>query len=329
MTADAAGSLAVSDAGYTRRRKGKRFIYLTADGRPVRSAATIRRLEALALPPAYTDVWFARDAAAPLQATGIDARGRKQYRYHSEFRALREQEKFAQCVCFANALPKIRKTVSEALIRRDLSKDRVIAAVVRLLDTGSLRVGNTAYARENRSFGATTLQNRHAKVQGGRVQLDYVGKSGRRHRIGLEDARLVSIVRRCLDVPGQQLFQYKGEDEAFHPVSSGDVNQWLCSVTGEHFTAKHFRTWAASVLAFEALVAAKGDTRLKPVLALVAERLGNTPAVSRKSYVHPLVIKAIIEPPEGMDWRLPRASKYLSGAERGLAQFLAQGRIID
>ncbi len=311
-----------ADPGYTRRRKGQGFIYLTSDGRPLRSAATIRRLDALALPPAYADAWYARDPQAHLQATGIDARGRKQYRYHPDFRASREDEKFARCSGFAEALPAIRKAVEKEMVRRTLSKERVVAAIVRLLDVGSIRVGNTAYARENRSFGATTLRNRHAKVQGKRVRLDYVGKSGKRQTIGLQDARLASIVRRCLDAPGQQLFQYESEDGGFHPVNSGDVNQWLCTVTGEHFTAKHFRTWTASVIAFEALVEAQGRTPLKPVMERVAARLGNTPAISRKSYVHPLVVEAISDPPDDMVWRLPRASKYLTPAERGLTLFL-------
>lgn len=310
------------EAGYTRRRKGKGFVYLTQDGRTVKSPATIRRLESLALPPAYTDAWYARDARAHLQATGIDARGRKQYRYHPEFRLSRDDEKFGRCGSFGAALPKIRKAVERDMALRDLSKARVVAAVVRLLDVGAIRVGNTAYAKANRSFGATTLRNRHAEVKGARIRLDYVGKSGRRHRIGLEDARLARIVRKCLDLPGQTLFQYEGADGALHPVGSADVNDWIRDATGEHFTAKHFRTWAASVIAFEALALAEGKTKLKPVLELVAEKLGNTPAIARKSYIHPMVIEAITDPPEDAAWALPRATKWLSGAERGLMMFL-------
>lgn len=308
--------------GYTRRRKGKRFVYLTAAGRSVRSAATIRRLDSLALPPAYTDAWYARDPRAHLQATGVDARGRKQYRYHPDFRASREDEKFARCAEFGHVLPKIRRAVDAELTRRTLSKNRVVAAVVRLLDLGCIRVGNSAYARDNRSYGATTLRNRHADVKGRTVHLDYVGKSGRRHRIGIEDGRLAGLVRKCLDMPGQHLFQYEGSDGALHPVGSGDVNQWISTVTGEHFTAKHFRTWAASVIAFEYLVEAQGRTPLKPVLQRVADRLGNTPAISRKSYIHPLVIEAIISPRDNKPWSLPRATKHLSAGERGLIRFL-------
>lgn len=315
--------------GYSRRRRGKGFVYLTADGRPVRSAATIRRLDALALPPAYTDAWFSRDPSAHLQATGIDARGRKQYRYHPDFRAAREDEKFARCADFGRALPRIRKAVDAGLARRDLSKDRIIAAVVRLLDVGSIRVGNAAYVRENRSFGATTLRNRHADVKGRRIRLDYVGKSGRRHVIGIEDARLARIVRKCRDMPGQHLFQYEDADGLCHPIGSADVNQWLCEVSGAHYSAKHFRTWTASVIAFEALVQSHGKTPLKPVMETVAARLGNTPAISRKSYVHPLVIEAITDPPETEKWGLPRATRYLSAAERGFLQFLDQNRADD
>ncbi len=309
------------EPGYTRRRRGKGWQYLTATGRPVRSAAVIARLEALALPPAYSDAWYARDAEAHLQATGIDADGRKQYRYHPEFRAAREDDKFAQCADFGAALPAIRRAVERDLARRDLANARVVAAVVRLLDRGQVRVGNAAYARRNKSFGATTLRSRHARVTAQRVLLDYVGKSGIRHRIGIADARLARVVRRCRDLPGQELFQYCGADGELHPVSSHDVNDWLREHGGNGFSAKHFRTWGASVIAYEALARARGETRLGPLLTEVAERLGNTPAVARKSYVHPRVIEAALDPPP-RDWRLPRATRWLSRGERGLLEFL-------
>ena len=315
------------EPGYTRRRRGKGWQYLTATGRPVRSEAVIARLEAVALPPAYRDAWYARDAAAHLQATGIDARGRKQYRYHPQFRAAREDDKFASCAAFGAALPAIRRAVERDLARRDLAKARVVAAVVRLLDRGKVRVGNTQYARSNKSFGATTLLGRHARVSSARVLLDYVGKGGIRHRIGIADARLARVVRRCQDLPGQELFQYFGADDALHPVSSEDVNDWLRENDGlndeDGFSAKHFRTWGASVIAFEALARAKGRTRLKPLLAEVAGQLGNTPAVARKSYVHPRIIEAVLDPPE-RDWRLPRATRWLSRGERGLIAFLGE-----
>lgn len=312
-----------TEPGYTRRRKGEGWEYLTPEGRVLRSPRLIARLDAIALPPAYTDAWYARDATAHLQATGYDARGRKQYRYHPAFRSQREDEKFGRCMDFGTILPRIRKAVERDLARRDLSRERVVAAVVRLLELGKVRVGNESYARTNRSYGATTLRNRHVKVAGARVRLDYVGKSGIRHRIGLEDARLARLVRRCQDLPGQMLFQYEGADGEAHPVTSGDVNDWLRANGAEGFTAKHFRTWGASALAFGLLAQAGGRTKLKPLLVEVSARLGNTPAVARKSYIHPAVIEAAIDPPD-RDWRLPRATRWLSPSERGLIAFLTE-----
>lgn len=312
-----------TEPGYTRRCKGEGWEYLTPEGRVLRSPRLIARLNAIALPPAYTDAWFARDANAHLQATGYDARGRKQYRYHPAFRSKREDEKFGRCMDFGGILPRIRKAVERDLARRDLSRERIVAAVVRLLDLGKVRVGNESYARSNKSYGATTLRGRHVRVAGARVRLDYVGKSGIRHRIGLEDARLARVVRRCQDLPGQVLFQYQDADGATHPVTSGDVNEWLRANGAEGFTAKHFRTFGASALAFGLLAQAGGRTRLKPLLTEVSARLGNTPAVARKSYIHPAVIEAALDPPE-RDWRLPRANRWLSPAERGLIAFLTE-----
>ena len=309
-----------SEPGYTRRRKGKTWQYLTPDGRVLRSARTIARLNAIALPPAYTDAWFARDAQAHLQATGIDARGRKQYRYHPEFRAQCEEAKFTGCLAFGAALPRIRTAVDRDLRRRDLSRDRVIAAVIRLLDMGKVRVGNRAYARHNRSFGATTLRNRHVTIAGARIELDYVGKSGIRHRIAIEDRRLARIIKRCRDEPGQELFQYRDHDQ-LRAVTSGDVNDWLRRNAG-NFTAKNFRTWGASTIAFGMLAQAHGQMRITPLLEEVAQRLGNTPAVARKSYVHPALIAATHHPPEGYAWRLPAPSRWHSAEERGLLAFL-------
>lgn len=311
-----------TEPGYTRRRKGEGWEYLTPKGRVLRSPSLIARLDAIALPPAYTDAWYARDAGAHLRATGYDARGRKQYRYHPAFRTRREDEKFGRCMEFGAILPRIRKAVERDLARGDLARERIVAAVVRLLDLGKVRVGNENYARSNKSYGATTLRNRHVRVTGARVRLDYVGKSGIRHRIGLEDARLARVVRRCQDLPGQMLFQYQDGQGDSHPVTSGDVNDWLRANGAKGFTAKHFRTWGASALAFGLLAKAGGKTKLKPLLTEVSARLGNTPAVARKSYIHPAVIEAVLDPPE-RDWRLPRATRWLSPAERGLIAFLA------
>ncbi len=309
------------EPGYTRRKSGKGWVYLTSTGKRVSAAPLIARLNSLALPPAYTDAWYARDARAHLQATGIDAAGRKQYRYHPEFRAAREDAKYGRCGEFGEALAKIRKAVERDLARRDLSKDRVVAAVVRMLDIGKVRVGNEAYAQANKSFGATTLRNRHAKVAGEKVILDYVGKSGKRHRLAMTDRRLAALVKRTQDLPGQSLFQYENGDGSLHPVSSSDVNDWLREHGVGDFTAKHFRTWGASAIAYEALANASGAAKLKPILAEVAEKLGNTPAIARKSYVHPEIIDAVLDPP-AWDWTLPRATQWLSRPERGLMAFL-------
>lgn len=307
--------------GYTRRRHGKRWDYFTTAGKAVRAPATIARLEAIALPPAYRQAWYARDPRAHLQATGIDARGRKQYRYHPAFRALREAAKFAQIIAFGRALPRLRAAVETALGEPGLTKTTVIAAVVRLLDRGRVRIGNSGYARANGTFGATTLQGRHAKVQGRKIMLDYVGKSGIAHSIALEDAKLAQVLRRCQDQPGQPLFQYRGEDDTLCPVTSDDVNAWLREQTGASFTAKDFRTWGASTIAFGVLAAGGGQARLKDVLEAVARQLGNTPPVARRSYIHPLLIEAALDPPD-FDWHLPPPSRWLTPAERGLLGFL-------
>lgn len=310
-----------SEPGYTRRRRGKGWQYLGANGKPIGSPALIRRLDALALPPAYSDAWYSRDPRAHILATGIDARGRKQYRYHPEFTARRDEAKYDGCALFGETLPKLRAQVERDLRRRDLSRERVVAAIVRLLDLGKVRVGNESYARSNKSFGATTLRNRHAIVGPRTVKLDYVGKSGKEHRITLTDRRLATLVRRCQDLPGQSLFQYLDAEGTRHQVTSQDVNDYLRRNGSDAFTAKHFRTWGASVIAYAALARAKGRIRLKPMLAEVAEKLGNTPAIARKSYVHPAILDAALDPVD-MDWRLPRKTRWLSGEERGFLAFV-------
>lgn len=310
----------LSEPGYTRRRRGTGWQYLKPSGSPIVSARLIERLNRLALPPAYEQAWFATDPAAHIQATGIDARGRKQYRYHPDFRARRDLAKYDGCEGFGAALPKLRERVEADLRRTNLDKDRVVAAIVRLLDIGHVRVGNESYAKANKSFGATTLRNRHAQAGREKVMLEYVGKSGKTHAISIADRRLARVVRRCQEVPGQLLFQYVDAEGQRHPVSSQDVNDYLRTHMGV-FTAKHFRTWGASVIAFGALARAKGRIRLKEMLEEVAEKLGNTPAIARKSYVHPAIIDAVLEPIEG-DWSLPRAARRLSREERGFLAFL-------
>ena len=314
------------EPGFTRRRRGRGWQYLTWNGKPVRSPAIIARLEAVALPPAYAQACYARHADAYLQATGVDAAGRRQYRYHPAFRQSREEAKFAACPRFGLALPAIRAAVERDLALPGVPRERIVAAVVRLLDVAQLRIGNRSYAKANRSHGATTLRNRHARVKGSRIWLDYVGKAGVRHRIHVEDARLARLVRRCQDEPGQTLFQYHDAAGGRHPVTSDDVNAWLKRHGGECFSAKDFRTWGGSVIAYGVLARSGGQVTLKTMLGEVAQRLGNTPAVARRSYVHPALIEAALAR-EPQAWPLPRATRWLSPEERGLLAFLeAQGR---
>jgi DNA topoisomerase I len=309
--------------GYTRVPLRDGFAYTGLTGRRVRAPHIVTRLDGIALPPAYVDAWYCTDARGHIQATGVDARGRRQYRYHPDFRAMAEDGKFAATADFGRALPAIRAAVEAALAKRDLSRDRVIAGVVRLLDSGAIRVGNMAYAQANKSFGATTLRNCHAAVARDTLRLEFMGKSGKAHSITLQDRRLARVVRDCLDLPGQNLFQYVDDGGVRHVIDSGDVNAWLRDHGGD-YTAKSFRTWHASVLAFDAMVAANGAARLKPVLELVAQRLGNTPAIARKSYVHPRLIAVLTGAAEWQDrWaKLPRATRFLSRSERGLVAFL-------
>ena len=312
--------------GITRQRAGHGWAYFLPSGERIKDRDEIDRLNAIALPPAYVDAWYCPYANGHVQATGVDARGRKQYRYHPDFRAQQEADKYERCADFGRALPRLRARVKADLAGRKLARDTVIAAVVRLLDLGHIRVGNEAYAKENKSFGATTLRNRHARVRGARLQLEYVGKSGKKQRLTIEDRRLAGIVRRTQDLPGQHLFEYLDADGTHHPVTSEDVNAYIREATGGDFTAKHFRTWGASLLAFEhILVASKhGKVNLKPMLEAVAAALGNTPAISRKSYIHPALIALCRNGDTGelCALRMPRATQYLSAHERALVGFL-------
>jgi DNA topoisomerase-1 len=312
--------------GITRKRAGHGWAYFRPSGERIADREEIDRLNAIALPPAYTNAWFSPFANCHIQATGIDARGRKQYRYHPDFRAQQEADKYERCAAFGRALPRLRARVEADLAGRKLARDTVIAAVVRLLDLGHIRVGNEAYAKSNKSFGATTLRNRHARVKGPKLRLEYVGKSGKKQRLAIDDRRLARIVRRTQDLPGQHLFEYLDEAGAPHPVTSEDVNDYIRTATGTDFTAKHFRTWGASLLAFEHILdtAEGGRISLKPMLEAVASALGNTPAISRKSYIHPALIEICRS--ENADdlcaLKLPRATRHLTGRERGLIGFL-------
>ena len=314
-----------SGPGITRRKMSHGWGYYDPNGKRITNRDEIDRLNAVALPPAYTDAWFCAKDCGHLLATGIDARGRKQYRYNPEFRVRQEAEKFDGCAEFGRLLPKVRKRVAKDLARRALSRERVVASVVRLLDLGAIRVGNESYAKANNSFGATTLRQRHAKVSGDKLKLRFKAKSGQLREATISDGRLASLVRRMQDLPGQHLFQYINGDGEAHPVGSHDVNTYLCEAMGEHFTAKNFRTWHASVLALRLLAEAERPLTLKELTAEVGAHLGNTPAMARRSYIHPAVI-ALVD--RQQKWRarlkLPRESKWLDRYERALIRLLAK-----
>ena len=313
-----------SEPGITRRRRGKHWQYFAPDGGRIADKADVARLNKLGVPPAYRKVWFSPDPAGHLQAVGYDAKGRKQYRYHEDFRSEREGHKYDRCSSFGAALPKLRAVVDADIAARGLGRDKVLAAIIRLLDHGYVRVGNDVYAEENQSYGATTLLNEHSQVRGDRVKLEYRGKSGKVQKVVVTDAALAKIVRRCHDLPGQALFQYVGDDGEPHRIGSSEVNAYIQDAMGDEFSAKHFRTWGASVIAFETIVKAQTPPTLKAVLEPVAEALGNTPAISRKSYVHPRLIALVNEGQafELAGTPLPRATKWLTGVERGLIGLL-------
>jgi DNA topoisomerase-1 len=332
MTSRAPQLIYVDDdlPGITRRRVGKGWAYYDPEGALIRDSTERTRLNAIALPPAYVDAWFCPAGNGHILATGVDAKGRKQYRYHPDFRAARESEKFTGCLAFGKLLPLVRKRVEADLATRGLTRERAIASVVRLLDLGALRVGNKGYAKANNSFGATTLRNRHAKVTGSTLKLRFRAKSGVLREVTLSDRALSRCVRAMQDLPGQHLFQWLDDDGTPHEVSSACVNDYLCETMGEHFTAKNFRTWHASVLGFALLAKAREKLTLKTVLADVASHLGNTPAVTRRSYIHPSVLALV----DGQDeWRpslrLPRATAWLSREERGLIALLEGGPGVD
>ena len=312
--------------GITRKRIGRAWGYFNAQGKRITDREEIDRLNAVGLPPAYEQAWFCPHANGHIQAIGVDARGRRQYRYHADFRAAQEAGKFEGCLEFGKALPKIRRQVDKDLRRKELDKRRVVAAIVRLLDDEKVRVGNRQYARDNKSYGATTLMGRHVRRKNGRLMMRFTGKHGIVHEVTVTDANLKRIVTKCEDLPGQHLFQYLNGDGEPKAVTSSDVNAYIREATGSDFTAKRFRTWGASVIFFEQLLEKAESKRvsLKTVLEPVAEALGNTIAMSRKSYVHPCLIDALQDNPEdplrGME--RPRARRRLSSAETGFLKFL-------
>lgn len=320
-----AGLRYVNDAAPGIRRNGRRnFSYTAPGGRRV-GAAALARIRALAIPPAWTDVWICPSADGHIQASGRDARGRKQYRYHACWRAARDGDKYHHLADFITALPRIRRAVASDLARAGLPREKVLAAVVRLLEATFIRVGNDEYARHNGSYGLTTLRDRHVRFNGGTLRMDFRGKSGREHHIELTDARLARILRRCRDLPGYELFQYLDESGKRHAVHSHDVNDYLRAAGGGDYTAKDFRTWGGTLLAACALhvcgpapSAAAGRRSVAAAITTVAARLGNTPAVCRKSYVHPGVVDAFL------DGRLARSGLQGLAALEGAAD----GRVL-
>ncbi len=339
MPSQSRGKAAASDTGLvhvddsvpgiTRRRAGKGFTYFTANGRRLRDARTLERIRALAIPPAYTQVWICTKANGHLQATGRDARGRKQYRYHARWQALRDGDKFDRIIAFGQALPRLRRRLRRDLKLRGLPQDKVRAVVVALMADSLARVGNDAYARENRSYGLTTLRGRHLEwLRGGRARLKYRGKSGKTQEIEVDDKRLAKLVRACDELPGQQLFQYRDDDDTIRPVDSADINDYLHDAMDGTFTAKDFRTWGGTLRAFRAFAdterpegaSERALARLeKSVVAQVAQALGNTVAVCRKSYIDPAVSSG------WRDGTLSKAASKAIGArqwEQALLSFL-------
>jgi DNA topoisomerase I len=316
------------DRGIRRWRHGKGFVYVDATGKRVRDAATLRRIRDLVVPPAWTDVWICSNERGHLQATGRDTKGRKQYRYHTEWRSVRDETKFERMIEFGEVLPRIRARVEADLARAGLPREKVLATVVRLLDVTLIRVGNDEYAKKNRSYGLTTLREDHVDVRGARIRFHFRGKAGKKHFIEVEDPKLARIVRRCQDIPGHELFHYVDEDGQPRVVESGDVNEYLRDISGCDFTAKDFRTWAGTVLAASALsrcadFSSEREAKRLVVGAIrsVAERLGNTPAVCRKSYIHPVVVESFIYP--AREVRVRRKIRHASGLHVGEAEVLA------
>jgi DNA topoisomerase-1 len=288
--------------GIRRRRSGNGFVYTDSNGRPIRDRETLARIASLVIPPAWTDVWICPNPAGHIQAVGRDARGRKQYRYHPRWREVRDQTKYEKMVAFAHALPRIRKRVTRDLRRPGLPREKVLAAVVRLLETTLIRVGNDEYAKSNGHFGLTTLHDKHVSFRHGSIHFEFAGKSGVEHAIDLHDPRLAKIVRQCRDIPGHELFQYVDDDGNRHKIDSTDVNEYLHEIAGEEFTAKDFRTWAGTVLAamalrefekFDSQAACKRN--IVTAVEAVAEKLGNTKAVCRKCYIHPAVLDSYMD----------------------------------
>ncbi len=313
--------------GLSRRLWRGRFIYLGPDGERVRDTDTLARIAALVIPPAYTDVWICLDPQGHLQATGRDARGRKQYRYHSEWRTLRDEHKYGRMLAFAQALPRLRQHLDQHLARPGMDREKVMALVVSLLDNTLIRIGNRQYLRDNQSYGLTTLRNRHVEVRGSTIRFQFRGKRGVEHSITVRDRRLAQLLKRCMELPGQELFQYLDEDGQRHRIGSSDINLFLQQLTGADFTAKDYRTWGGSALALSLLrplawqPEAEARRQVAAIVREVATRLGNTPAVCRRCYIHPALLEHFHL---GRLAELPRvrARKGLEQEEVALLRFL-------
>jgi DNA topoisomerase-1 len=302
--AEDAGLRYVSDEqpGFSRQRKGEEFEYFDTKGKLIRDEQRLLRIKRLAIPPAWSDVWICPSPNGHIQATGRDARRRKQYRYHERWREIRDENKYDRLVNFGKALPKIRRRLEKDLARSGLPREKVLATIVQLLERSFIRVGNEEYARENKSFGLTTMQDRHVDVKGSKLRFRFRGKSGREHEVDVTDRRLARIVLKLQDLPGQSLFQYLDDERNVRDITSQDVNEYLRKITGEDFTAKDFRTWAGTVLAAIALRAAgefetkkQAKANIKNAIGAVAKILGNTPAICRQCYIHPIVLETYLK----------------------------------
>lgn len=325
----------VSDSrpGIRRRAAGAGFAYLEPENSLVDDEAVLARIRSLAIPPAWTEVWICRLSHGHLQASGRDARGRKQYRYHTRWRKIRDESKFGRMLEFGAALPRIRERVDEHLRVTRLSREKVLAIVVRLLETTFIRVGNEEYARTNKSFGLTTLRGRHVKIEGAKIVFRFRGKSGKEHQITLANRKLARLVKRCQDLPGQDLFQFIDDQGQPQPIDSGDVNEYIRQVAEEDFTAKDFRTWAGTLLAAQRLdeypsveSATKAKATCVSVVAEVAASLGNTPAICRKCYIHPQVLAAFFDENKLALWKKAAAASARSDRPRhesALLRYLA------
>jgi DNA topoisomerase-1 len=343
-SAKAAGLRYVTDIrpGIHRKRHGKTFRYTDPDGKSLRDRDTLARIESLVIPPAWTGVWICPIANGHLQATGRDARHRKQSRYHPRWREVRDETKYERMILFAETLPTIRERVQQDLSLPGLPREKVLATIVSLMEATLIRVGNPEYARENKSYGLTTMRNRHVEVHGSNITFTFQGKSRVHHTVNLEDRRLARIIRRCADIPGYELFQYLDSDGTHHSVDSADVNEYLKSITGQYFTAKDFRTWAGSVLACDFLrefepfnSPTEAKRNLVQAVKSVASRLGNTPSVCRKCYIHPAVLEAylngesVASAKRKLDAEIAEHAHALREEERTLLNLLRQRLILE